>query len=439
MFVQQFDGSAQVIRLDGLLRQEHVRRVEVLPRRQPAGDSLTPLPQNAGQAQGKDRVEEDEGRREGRAPPTPAPDAARQTDGTGEDRLVGEETPEVIGQLLGRGVTAARFLLEAFQTDSLEVPRDAGIEQAGGYDLRIEHLIDDHLEGVALERRPRRQQVIEDAAQSKDIARRAHLSEAAAGLFRRQEIGGTEHLARHGQARLAVQAFGQAKIGDARLVVAVNHHVGGLEVAVQNALRMRIVYRLGGQPYVARGLSGRQSAIAHELSQVLAFDIIHREEVLAGVDADLVDGHDVRMLQNRGGRGFGLKAPHGGLRGKLAPEHQLQRDEPGQAKLPGLVHHPHASAPELLEEFVVAETTVRGAGLGKWSFSVRFRGGAGWGLLRWFRGEQPQQALGADPSRGVRGQDLTAVRADNGFAHFALCVRRHCLSEAKTPNGSSFP
>ena len=155
------------------------------------------------------------------------------------------------------------------------------------------------------------------------------------------------------------QFFCQAEIGDPRLIVFINDNIGRFEVAVQDAVLMRVMNGSGnGFDVGGRTLRG-QWTIPHDLGQRPTGHIVHREEVLAVVFADLVDGHNVRMLQTRNGLGFGLKAFDFGGSGQQARLDHLQRHRSVQADLARLVHHPHAATSEQLEQFVVAEARQR--------------------------------------------------------------------------------
>ena len=82
-------------------------------------------------------------------------------------------------------------------------------------------------------------------------------------------MGRTQHLARDRQARLAIQPFGQSKIGDSRLVrCRVDQHVGRFEIAVQNALPVRVVDRFGNELHVAGCLARWQRTLRDEFRQV---------------------------------------------------------------------------------------------------------------------------------------------------------------------------
>ncbi len=93
--------------------------------------------------------------------------------------------------------------------------------------------------------------------------------------------------------------------------------------------------------------------------EAAALDPLHTKVIAALVFADLVDRHDVGMLQAGGGLGLVTKAFHFLGGGKPAFPDHFQGDDTVQADLPRPIHHAHSAAGNLLLQFVVAETTAR--------------------------------------------------------------------------------
>ena len=91
------------------------------------------------------------------------------------------------------------------------------------------------------ERRPAGQQLVEQRPQAVDVAGRPQLLGLAGGLLGRHVAGRAEDGpgARLGRNRRSV--LGQAEVGDVRLVVRLEQDVGGLEVAVQDAVAVGVV------------------------------------------------------------------------------------------------------------------------------------------------------------------------------------------------------
>ena len=196
------------------------------------------------------------------------------------------------------------------------------------------------------------QQFVEDGPETVDVGRRAEPAPAQGLLGGHVGRRAHDH-ARPRQAVVLLDAPGQAKIGDVGLSVAVNQDVARLEVAVQNAALMGVMDRPShGSQHLsrARGLhAGRRAAEAPALDQ------FHGEVVLAVLLADLVDGHDVGVIERCGGLGFALEALNVGRGGELSGENHLDGDQAIEAQLQGLVHHSHAAARQFFQKHVVAD------------------------------------------------------------------------------------
>jgi hypothetical protein len=196
-------------------------------------------------------------------------------------------------------------------------------------------------------------------------SRRAHLPVPALGLLGCHEIGRAEHLARDRQVhfgflisdfRFIRQPLGQAEVRDTGMIVLVDQDVGRLEIPMQNAALVRILDRLGDGLGITRGAPGMERTVAQQLRQVPPGHVVHREERQAFVVTDFVDGHDVGMLETGRRLGLGAEALNRRRRGHREGHNHLERDDPVQAPLPGLIHDIHTAAAHLLEQFVIAES-----------------------------------------------------------------------------------
>ena len=158
-----------------------------------------------------------------------------------------------------------------------------------------------------------------------------------------------------GQLAVALDPLGQAEVGDVRLALLVDQDVGRLEVAVQDAPLVGVVHRLGRLGHQPRR-GPRVVAVAVEpAGQAAAGDQLHAEVALAVVLADLVDRHDVGVVQRRDRLGLVLEPPELGVAGQNAGPDHLQGDRAVQADLPRLVDDPHAATAQLAADLVVAE------------------------------------------------------------------------------------
>src|SRR5439155_20206072 len=197
--------------------------------------------------------------------------------------------------------------------------------------------------------------MVENCAQSIHIAVPAHLAALRTGLLRRHEVRRTEHLAGHGNAGVTIEPLGQAKVRDARLIARVHEDVRWLEIAVQDALAVRVVNGFGGEPDVTRGFRGRQRTVAHELGEVLSLDVIHREVMLAVVDAHVVNGDDVRVPEESRSRDLALEPSNDLLTCEPLGQNHLYCDDALEIEMPRAIDHAHPAAGNLFEKFVIAE------------------------------------------------------------------------------------
>ncbi len=141
--------------------------------------------------------------------------------------------------------------------------------------------------------------------------------------------------------------LGQAEVQDLGLAPGGHEDVGGLEVAVDDALgvgRLEGVGDLGPELQQRLEVEGPGS---DPLRQGLALEQLHGDEVLTLVGVDGVDGADVGVVEGGGGPGLPLKAlEHRGVRGQLRGQ-ELEGYVAAELRVLGLVDDPHASAAEL--------------------------------------------------------------------------------------------
>ena len=166
-------------------------------------------------------------------------------------------------------------------------------------------------------------------------------------------------LGRHVGGRAGADRFArcasQAEVGDADLARRVEHHVGGLEVAMDDAAFVR-----GGEARadLARDLERaifRESAdAAQQRREILAVDVLHREERRAVDLVDVVHAADVgvRHLPRHADFGVELRQPR-----RIAVDvgrQKLQRDRLAELQVVGAVHLAHAAAADAFDDAVAA-------------------------------------------------------------------------------------
>ena len=104
-----------------------------------------------------------------------------------------------------------------------------------------------------------------------------------------------------------------------------------------------------------RAADSERAALAQQLTQVLALDELHDDEVVALVGVEVVDLHDPRVLER--GRGAGLvgEALQVALDRDQAGVEHLERDLPIEAGVVGAVGRAHAPFADLFEDRAAAE------------------------------------------------------------------------------------
>jgi hypothetical protein len=136
----------------------------------------------------------------------------------------------------------------------------------------------------------------------------------------------------------------EAKIGDQDLSTAVDHDVGGLEIAVQYALFMRRLEagaQFGGD---FEGLIGRHSPDPpQQRRQVLAVHEFHAKERNAVCFSDVMDPADVRMGNPAREAGLVVESVQRGCIGRQVPGQEFEGNLLPQDQVEGPVHLPHAS------------------------------------------------------------------------------------------------
>jgi hypothetical protein len=92
-----------------------------------------------------------------------------------------------------------------------------------------------------------------------------------------------------------------------------------------------------------------------EFIQRAALDVFHRNEIRALVRCNVVDVHDVRMVQRRSGLCL-LHEPRLPLQiDDLVRRQHFERHEAIQMRVARLVHHTHAALAQLFDDLVVQE------------------------------------------------------------------------------------
>ena len=108
-----------------------------------------------------------------------------------------------------------------------------------------------------------------------------------------------------------------------------------------------------GRPGIERRVLPR--FLLDQPRQALTLDELHAEERATVKLGDLVDRHDIGVVQIGGELGFTEKSLSLLVAGHLPGEDHFQGDKPFDRHLPGLVHDAHAAARDLLQDLVLTD------------------------------------------------------------------------------------
>jgi len=129
---------------------------------------------------------------------------------------------------------------------------------------------------------------------------------------------------------------------------ACDKDIGGLDVAMDDALLVRRVERLGNLHTQVEHLVQVHGFVPDQMLQGLAVQKLHDDEGMAVMLADFVNCADAGMVERRSGARFALEPLERlTVLGRLLGQ-ELQRHRTAQAEVFGLVHHTHATATQFL-------------------------------------------------------------------------------------------
>ena len=149
----------------------------------------------------------------------------------------------------------------------------------------------------------------------------------------------------------------QAEIEQDDPAVGRDHHVGGLEVAVDDVVAVqghhahRQLRDRRAQPRLVEPAAG-----SDVLEEVDTLEQVHREEPLRAVGLEAMQADQVRVADIGGRAELALEAVESG---PVDVRQQLERDAITPHEVHRLEHDPHAAAPQLADQPVVAQPARR--------------------------------------------------------------------------------
>ena len=250
------------------------------------------------------------------------------------------------------GVASGGVLGERVLHDLDEGRRDLGRPLADRVRLLLEDLEEHPVHGVRLEGPVVREQLVEDRAQGEHV--RARVGLLAAHLLGGHVVRRAHHRAR--PRHVGGAEAGEAEVEDLDLAVGLEVHVAGLEVAVDDSLRVReaeaVAQLLHDGDLVAEGALPRPD----DVLEVLPLEELHGHVGEAVLFAEVEDGDDVRVVELGRRLGFPQEAAaEVGIGGEGGGD-RLDGDEPVEERVLGLVDLAHRPLADLPDHAVLADS-----------------------------------------------------------------------------------
>ena len=160
-----------------------------------------------------------------------------------------------------------------------------------------------------------------------------------------------------------------AEVDDAHVAVLREHDVGGLDVAMDHAARVRVVQRLGALEHDFDGIVDAQQVVGAAVGgqRARAVHVLGDDVAVAVLLAGVVDRQDVRVLQHADQVRFRQEHLARDARAFLvaAGVHvvDLDRDVASVVRVVREIDDPGAAASDFLDDRVLADP-LRGAGVG---------------------------------------------------------------------------
>ena len=222
----------------------------------------------------------------------------------------GEVFEQRLGERAGCREALRRITLERLHDDRFELGRVPGTHGRGRRDLELQDAAGGLRVGHVLEEAQAEGRFPQDDAEREDVD--AAIQRSVSNLLRRHvRDGAHEHAGPC--LREGVHRSRDPEVGDANDPVVADHDVLRRDVAVDDAPRLAVgvdelVRRVQAlrrrRDDVRREARGELAAVvpgrAEQQRERLAAHVVHREEVPTVVDVDLVDRHDVRVVDGRG-------------------------------------------------------------------------------------------------------------------------------------------
>ena len=152
------------------------------------------------------------------------------------------------------------------------------------------------------------EQLVKHCAKSIDVCGAADGRVVSDSLFRRHVTGRAQDFQRARDRAFRFDQSGQSEIGQMRFAFSIEQNVSRLDVAMQNAVLVRVMNSARHFRNEFRRAPDRHRLAPGDFIKLAAFDELHAEVARAIALADFVNRNDAGMIQTGGGFGFAAKA-----------------------------------------------------------------------------------------------------------------------------------
>jgi hypothetical protein len=149
--------------------------------------------------------------------------------------------------------------------------------------------------------------------------------------------------------------FCETEIENFDAVLVGDHDVARLEIPVQDAGGMRGRHRIGDLNRVLQALVYRQPLSRNQRGERAAGDVLHRDEIVFALLADLVNRDDMRMVEAGGRSRFLNEALLPFVVDRLLAVEQLERHRAAETGIDSTIDDPHAAFAEWRKDLVMRD------------------------------------------------------------------------------------
>ena len=260
---------------------------------------------------------------------------------------------QVVGERLGRAVAAPRLLVQALETDRLQVCVDPGYEHTGTLRVPVCQGGQGLEQAAGAERRVPREQLVEDRAEAVDVDPDGELADPLYQL--------RSHV--HGRPRDGIESRRcapgsmlacQAEVAEVGPALVVEEDVRGLDIAVQNSPLVGEVQRTGNPGSHPGGVPRCEPPGREPVGEAPALHQPHGEVVVPALVPGLVEWDDVGVVKLGDAARLLPEAPDVFLGRPVPGTDRLECHGPAEGPVPRLVDDPHAAPGDLPDELVLA-------------------------------------------------------------------------------------